>query len=140
MIPAAWQFLDQLPLTRSGKVDRSALPLQGSASRPTSVAYVAPRTTAERLLAEVWAEVLQVDRVGVDDDFFALGGHSVSATQVVGRIQAAAGVQLSLRDFFDTPTLHAGALLLEEALIDQIDRLSETEVQRLLASRPGLDL
>jgi aryl carrier-like protein len=134
MIPAAWLFLDQLPLTQNGKINYSVLPEPDPADRPTAVTYAEPRTAAERLLARVWSEVLQVDRVGADDDFFALGGHSLAAIQVVARLQATSGVELSLRDLFDTPTLRASALLLEEALLDQIDQLSDDEVRRLLGS------
>ncbi|GAA0907528.1 non-ribosomal peptide synthetase [Virgisporangium aurantiacum] len=134
MIPAAWQFLDRFPLTPNGKINYSALPEPDATSGSAAPTYVAPATAAEELLARVWSEVLQVDRVGADDDFFALGGHSVAAIQVAARLQATAGVELNLRDLFDTPTLRACAALLEEALVERIQRLSEDEVQRLLDS------
>ncbi|MFE2085322.1 non-ribosomal peptide synthase/polyketide synthase, partial [Streptomyces scopuliridis] len=102
MVPSAFVVLDELPLTVNGKVDRRALPAPGL---DTAGEYVAPRTEAERVLAGIWAEVLGVERVGAHDDFFELGGDSISSLKVVSRIRAALGAGLSPRVLFDHPTV-----------------------------------
>src|SRR6185503_11494750 len=86
MVPAAYVWLAELPLTPNGKVDRRALPQPGDSQLP-SRSYVAPRHAAEELLAQIWRELLRVERVGVTDNFFELGGHSLLATQVVSRVR-----------------------------------------------------
>ncbi|MFK0112026.1 amino acid adenylation domain-containing protein [Streptomyces sp. NPDC091217] len=103
MVPAAFVTLDALPLLPSGKLDRSALPAP-PAARPAADG-AAPRTDAERILCELFAEVLQSQAVGVHDDFFALGGHSLRAARLLGRIHAELGAQIGIRDFFASPTV-----------------------------------
>jgi amino acid adenylation domain-containing protein len=105
MVPAVLQRLDALPLTAHGKIDRRALPAIDGARPDLDGGYVAPRTADEAWLASVWAEVLGVERVGVHDNFFALGGHSLTATQVVSRVREATQAALPLRDFFESPTV-----------------------------------
>ncbi|WP_404827722.1 amino acid adenylation domain-containing protein, partial [Streptomyces aureocirculatus] len=100
MVPAAYVMLDQLPLTPSGKLDRSALPRPEFAAG----AYRAPGSPAEQVLADVYAEVLGLDRVGVDDDFFAAGGDSIRSIQVVSRARAH-GVEVSPRQIFERRTV-----------------------------------
>jgi amino acid adenylation domain-containing protein len=104
LVPSTFVFLDALPVTANGKLDRRALPLpeQGTAAQP---AFVAPRTPVETLLAEIWSEVLRIPRVGVNDDFFALGGHSLRATQVIARVRTTFGIDLPLRSLFEKPTV-----------------------------------
>jgi amino acid adenylation domain-containing protein len=105
MIPSAFVFLDSLPLNSNGKVDRHRLP-PPDASRPElETAFVAPRTPREELLANVWRQVLKLERVGVYDNFFDLGGHSLLATQVISRVRAAIGIELPLRSLFEYPTV-----------------------------------
>ncbi|MCP4663312.1 MAG: amino acid adenylation domain-containing protein, partial [bacterium] len=113
MVPAAFVFVDALPLLPSGKVDRRALPAPQWRHGEMSD-LVAPRTQVEELLAGVWAEVLGLDQVGVDDNFFELGGHSLLATQVASRVREAFGVELALRRLFETPTVAGLALSIQE--------------------------
>ena len=103
MVPGAFVLLEALPLTPNGKVDRRALPApeRGGATE----AYVPPRTPTEELLAGIWAEVLRIEQVGRQDNFFALGGHSLVAIQVVARVRETLGVELAVRQVFESPTL-----------------------------------
>ncbi len=104
MVPAVLMPMAQLPLTPNGKIDRRALPAPEGSRARLGAALVAPRDPLEELLADIWAEVLEIDRVGVRDDFFALGGHSLLALQVVSRVRAACGDAPPLRALFDHPT------------------------------------
>jgi len=104
MLPAAFVWLEQMPLTANGKLDRKALP--APERRPElEVDYVAPRNPVELVLAEIWAELLQVQGVGMDDDFFALGGHSLSAMTVLTRARSLFQVNLTLSDILEAPTV-----------------------------------
>ncbi len=129
MLPSAIVTLDTLPLTPSGKLDRRALPAPepGTASGAT---FVAPRDPVEAELARLWAEVLQVERVGVHETFFELGGHSLLAAQLVARVRDTFGVELPLRRLFETPTVAGLALLIAQARAEQTD---DAELARLLA-------
>ncbi|WP_024802856.1 non-ribosomal peptide synthetase [Nocardia sp. BMG51109] len=102
MVPAVVMVVESVPLTANGKVDRQGLPIPEFAS---PVEYRAPGSEQERVLAELFAEVLGRDRVGVDDGFFALGGHSLLATRLVSRIRAVLGVEVPIRTIFDAPTV-----------------------------------
>ncbi|MEH0844049.1 amino acid adenylation domain-containing protein [Micromonospora sp. CPCC 205711] len=106
MVPAAFVTLDALPLTPNGKLDRRALPAP-VVTREASVALVAPRDDTERLLAGIWSEVLGVATLGIDDDFFDLGGHSMLATQVVAKIRRAehGGRAVGVMDLFQQRTI-----------------------------------
>ncbi len=127
MVPAAVVVLAALPLTTSGKVDRKALPAPEGAPDATA-AYVVPRNDAERRIAAVWREVLQVERVGVNDNFFDLGGHSLLMARVHTRLREAfPGFDLALVDLFKYPTVSALA-----------DRLSSAGEENP-AARIGMD-
>lgn len=104
MVPTAFVALPSLPLTPNGKVDRKALPTPDLAMQQTK-AYVAPRTETEHLLAELWAELLGLEQVGVHDDFFTLGGDSLIATQLKSRIQEVTHYDLPLRTMFENNTV-----------------------------------
>jgi acyl carrier protein len=110
-VPSAYVFLDALPLNRSGKVDHRALPAPDR--EPTVDRLVAPATALETRLAEIWREVLQVDRVGVEDSFFDLGGHSLLLAQVHGRLLEALGRALPLVKLLEHPTIRSLARHLE---------------------------
>ena len=104
MVPAAYVALDLLPLTPNGKLDRKALPAPGQEAYLTQ-SYEAPRGDVETALAEIWAEVLKLDRVGRQDNFFSLGGHSLLAVRVTAIIRQVLGSDLSLSDLFAHPVL-----------------------------------
>jgi acyl carrier protein len=129
-VPTAWVELDALPLTPSGKLDRSALPAPVRTQE-----WTAPRTDAELLVAEVYAEVLDTPRIGALDDFFALGGHSLLAVKVIARLRAATDVDLPIRTLFDQGTVEGVAQALEDRLLAEIDQLSDEEAARLLAEQ-----
>lgn len=106
MIPVAFVNLEMLPLTLNGKIDRQALPAPEPERPDLEVAFVTSRTDVERTLSRIWVELLGIDQVGIYDNFFDLGGHSLLATQLISRLQAAfPEVNLSLRDFFERPTV-----------------------------------
>ena len=104
LVPSAVVSLAALPLTPNGKVDRKALPAPEAAVDVARREYVAPRTETERRVAELWATLLGVEHVGATDDFFALGGHSLLATRAASRIREAFGVDLPLRELFESAT------------------------------------
>jgi len=104
MVPSVVVSLPALPLTPNGKVDRSALPSGGGGRRRES-AITLPRNAEEEAIAEIWRDVLGMGGVGVDRDFFALGGHSLAATRVVARVRELFGTEVTLRNFFATPTV-----------------------------------
>ncbi|MET0399016.1 MAG: amino acid adenylation domain-containing protein, partial [Longimicrobiaceae bacterium] len=112
MVPAAFVVLEKLPLTPSGKLDRRALPAPDFALAEGR--YVAPRTPTEKVLAEIWAEALRLERVGVTASFLELGGHSLLATRVVSRVRQVFGVEVPLRAFFKGPTVAELAARVEE--------------------------
>ena len=105
MVPNLFVELAQLPRTPSGKVDRRALPEPPSYHAETADNYEAPRTPVEEMLCGIWAEVLRLDQVGINDNFFELRGHSLLATQLVSRLRKVFGVEIALRTIFETPTV-----------------------------------
>jgi amino acid adenylation domain-containing protein len=111
MVPSAWLRVGTMPLNANGKVDRAALP-EPVAAGPNTLA-VAPRTATEVALAAIWSEVLKCDVASVHDDFFALGGHSILAIRLLGRISKQFAVRLPLRTLFESPTIAALADRLE---------------------------
>jgi len=105
MVPSAFVTLNALPLLPNGKVDRKSLPSPGQDSLPLSSEFLAPRTELEGTLTAVWAEVLRLERIGVLDSFFDLGGHSLSAARIASRVQELFGLELSLQQFLSVPTI-----------------------------------
>ncbi|WP_193076029.1 non-ribosomal peptide synthetase [Pseudomonas sp. FME51] len=103
MVPSHLVFLEKMPLTPNGKLDRKALP--APAASQLQQEYVAPQSELEQQIAAIWADVLKVEKVGLNDNFFELGGHSLLATQVISRIRQALDIELPLRTLFETPVL-----------------------------------
>jgi acyl-CoA synthetase (AMP-forming)/AMP-acid ligase II len=129
MIPAAFVFLETLPLTPNGKLDRKALPAPGSDAYAARE-YEAPADETEQALAEIWAEVLRVDRVGRRDNFFALGGHSLLAMRVLSRVREVLEVKVAVRALFTWPVLKDFAREVMDAQLAQVD---PDEMAQLLA-------
>jgi amino acid adenylation domain-containing protein len=119
MIPAGFIFLERMPLTAHGKVDRRALVATSQQLTVATSESVAPRNTVEQILADIWALLLGIDKVSVFDNFFDLGGHSLLAGQVLARVTNAIGVSLPIKVLFEAPTV--------EALARQVDKARETQ-------------
>ena len=108
-------MLAALPLTPNAKVDRRALPAPEGLRRMRARATKRRATATEQRLAEIWSEVLRVERIGVHDDFFALGGHSLLAVRIIARIEQSCGAELSVRAVFEAPTVRALAARIDAA-------------------------
>ncbi|MBZ4423048.1 non-ribosomal peptide synthase/polyketide synthase, partial [Myxococcus sp. RHST-1-4] len=140
MVPSALVVMDALPLTSSGKVDRRALPAPGSQRTETERTYVAPRTPVEETLAAIWSKVLGVERVGVHDSFFELGGDSIISLQIVARTRQA-GLKLTPRQLFERPTIAALAQVVSEVVTARDEQgpvvgpLPLTPIQRFFFER-----
>ncbi|HZF10319.1 MAG TPA: non-ribosomal peptide synthase/polyketide synthase, partial [Thermoanaerobaculia bacterium] len=133
MIPSHFVVLEALPIAATGKVDRRALPLP---ERLEDEGYVAPRTPFEAEVAAVWTEVLGGERVGVHDSFWDLGGHSLLATQVLSRLRRLFRVEISLRTFFEQPTVAGLAAALAEVTASEAETTSETIPRRPVGAAP----
>ncbi|MEC4812177.1 MAG: amino acid adenylation domain-containing protein [Scytonema sp. PMC 1069.18] len=145
MVPTAFVFLEVIPLTPNGKIDRRALPVPDASNYSDTNSFVAPRTPTEETLAAIWVEVLGLEQVSIYDNFFDLGGHSLLATQVMSRIRQSFDVNMSLRQLFETPTiaeLADGIIQLQTEnteddeishLLAELEDLSDEEAQHLLA-------
>ncbi len=116
MVPGEYVLLERLPRTPNGKLDRRALPAPERTRARTEEDFVAPQTPAEQELARIWTEVLGTDKIGRNDDFFALGGHSLLITKVISRIRKRFEVELPVRTFFESPTVAAVAGVIEGLL------------------------
>jgi amino acid adenylation domain-containing protein len=115
MIPAAFDWVDAWPLNANGKLDRSVLAERDSPPRSELEPFIAPRTPLEERVVRIWTEVLRCDRIGVRDNFFDLGGHSILAMRIVSRIEEALGARLPLAALFDRPTVAEMALLIVQS-------------------------
>jgi len=145
MLPEMFIMLEALPLTSNGKLNTRALPAPETQRPLQSSLQVAPRTPIEETLVRVWREVLKLDQVGIQDNFFNLGGHSLIAIKLVTRIRTEFNIELSLADFFAAPTIEALGQKLEEALIEasnsvdidailgMLETVEEAEAETMLA-------
>jgi acyl carrier protein len=134
MIPAAFVSLDALPIGPNGKVDRALLPSPNDENMLRDEASVGPRTPTEQRIAAIVGSLLSLDNVGVNDNFFFLGGNSLFGTQVIARLRDAFNVEVSLLALFDHPTVAACAAEVERLMVEKLDTMSEEDVKRLLAS------
>jgi acyl carrier protein len=150
MLPSACVIMETFPLTISGKIDRKALPAVDINPDADTEAFVAPASEVEEVLVDIWQGVLHKEQIGTQHNFFNLGGHSLLATQLLARVYEAFEIELSLRQFFDKPTIAGMAeLLLQESetreqvettahLLLSIAGLSEEEVEALLAEEENM--
>src|SRR5579863_1588008 len=132
MIPSAFVVLDTLPLTPNGKVDRAALPAPDATNTLRDEAIAAPSTPTEKRLVEIVAPLLGLEQIGIDDDFFMLGGNSLMGAQVVMRVAETFGIDLPLGTLFDAPTVRELAGEIERLIFDMVEGMSDEEVLRLL--------
>ena len=137
-VPTLVMEMNALPLTPNGKVNRSALPRPEKIKPHLSDQYVAPRTPTEAVIADIWSEVLGLETVGVNDRFFDLGGHSLLATQVLSRLRDTFEVDVPLRQLFDAQTVAELAELIELALLQDIEALSDDEAKALMQQTSGV--
>jgi amino acid adenylation domain-containing protein len=147
MVPSVFVFMDRMPLTPSGKVNRIALPAPDRTRPDTGAGYTAPRTPTEETLARIWAELLGLERVGIHDSFFELGGHSLLATQVTSHVRRIFQVSVSLRRLFEAPTVAGLAQIITSQLesippsgglaetLAQLEGMSDDEAEQALADK-----
>ncbi len=133
MTPSAFVFLDALPLTANGKLDRKALPQPDPTRQVSDDDFIAPRTEMEKRLAGIWGEVLRIDRICIHDNFFALGGHSLLATQAIVRASEQLSMNIPLRTLFDLPTLAELAAHLESRQLTG-ERMQSPAIRRCESS------
>ncbi|HEY0547314.1 MAG TPA: condensation domain-containing protein, partial [Pyrinomonadaceae bacterium] len=134
MIPATYIFLDELPLTANGKLDRKALPAP-DASRPAlEQNYVAPARPLELLLAQMWCEILGLERVGLDDNFFELGGNSIKGAIFINHLQERLGEIIHVVTIFTSPTIAQLAAYLEEHYSEAVARIVGSERSKVSGS------
>jgi amino acid adenylation domain-containing protein len=136
MLPSIFMELETLPLTPSGKLNRLALPAPTGLRPSLTATYEPPQTSIEKEITTIWIELLQLEQVGVNDNFFDLGGHSLMATQVMSRVRTNFNVEVRLRDFFMKPTVRHLSVLVEEALLAKTDT---ARVEELMSMLEGLD-
>jgi acyl-CoA synthetase (AMP-forming)/AMP-acid ligase II len=129
MIPSRILLLDKLPLLPNGKVNRRALPSPGTARPLLDLPFTEPRTPVETVLADIWSDVLGYDQVGIYDNFLDLGGNSLQAARIIGRVLGSYQVDLTLRALFDSPTVASMALAITQK---QAQQLEPHKLERLL--------
>jgi acyl carrier protein len=129
LVPGVVVELERMPVSGSGKLDRKALP-EGAAGREgAGEVFAPPRNAVEEVLVDIWTQLLGVERIGIDDNFFNLGGYSLLATQLILRVQAVFQVEIAIRTLFQSPTVAA----LAQAIVEQENRPGQAEkVARVL--------
>jgi len=137
MIPSAFVYLEAVPLTNHGKIDRRALPAPDAERPALAEAFIAPGTPAETSLASIWTKLLGINRIGINDNYFELGGDSLLATQLASQVRSVFAVELPLVELFRHPTLAEMATAIEEAIIEQMEDISDEEAEQLLSPQKG---
>ncbi|HXP71896.1 MAG TPA: non-ribosomal peptide synthetase [Candidatus Dormibacteraeota bacterium] len=132
MMPAKFVKLDALPLNPSGKLDHAVLPSPNGENTLSDETFVEPRTITEKRVAEILGGLLELERVGAEDNFFQLGGHSLLGTQLMARLRRAFNVDISLRGLFEAPTVAKLSAHVETLLVAKVGAMSEEEVQHFL--------
>ena len=132
MVPVAFVILDTLPVTPNGKVDRKALPAPDATNTVRDEVVARPSTPTEERLARIVATLLELDEIGIDDNFFMLGGNSLLGTQIIIQVANTFGVDLLLRTLFDAPTVRQLSAEIERLILAKIEAMSEDEVRALL--------
>jgi amino acid adenylation domain-containing protein len=152
MIPDAFVLLQTMPLTPAGKTDRRALPDSGKIRPDIDTPYKAPQTAVEKFLAQSWADILSLDEVGVHDNFFDLGGHSLAAMRIISLIIRQFDLEISMQCLLAAPTIAELAALIDEQMekkideelldqvVNQVDALTDTEAQDWLGKSGGVSL
>ena len=147
MVPGAFVFLAAMPVTPNGKLDRKALPEPDQDRQGCGQTVAAPRNFVEATIAEIWADILRMERVGIHENFFDLGGHSLKATQVMSRVRHSFGVDLPLRVLFEAPTVAELAARVGQTMpqadeaeelariLAEVESLSEAEIERQLVKK-----
>jgi amino acid adenylation domain-containing protein len=134
MVPASFVALEEFPLTPHGKIDRDALP-PPPRETPGAAAGRPPESALEERVAAIAAELLRLDRIGVDENFFALGGHSLLGTQLIARVRDAFGIDLPLRTVFEAPTAARLSAEIENLVRRRIERMTEAEAAKIAGER-----
>ncbi|MGB7947042.1 MAG: phosphopantetheine-binding protein, partial [Candidatus Binatia bacterium] len=129
MVPSVFVKIEEFPLTGSGKLDCNALPTPSTARPDLPTEYVGPATPVERLLASIWTEVLSIGQVGIHDNFFDLGGHSLAATRVISRVTKQFRLELPLQSLFQSPTVAEMAAIITQ---NQARGVSDAELTQML--------
>src|SRR5206468_5852775 len=134
MVPATFVLLPNLPLNANGNVDRATLPDPTDSNTLHDDAFGAPRNEVERTVAGILATLLGVEKVGVDANFFALGGHSLLGTQLIVRLRDIFGLELPLRSVFEAPSVRELAAEIDRLLLARVEAMTEEEAQKLLGA------
>lgn len=136
MVPSDFVLLDSLPRTPNGKLDRQALPAPQRTRAGMEDVYAAPQTLAQEVLSGIWREVLGMEQIGIYDNFFKLGGHSLAIIKILSRLRRSLGVDVPIQTFFEQPTIAGLAEVLEDLLLEQIESSEEAETETA-AERAG---
>jgi acyl carrier protein len=129
MIPSTFITLEKMPVTSTGKINRRELPQPGSSRPELGISYAAPRTSVETELERIWASVLYLNHVGINDNFFDLGGHSLAASRVISRVIQTFQLELPIKALFDAPSVAEMAAIITQ---HQAKRASDTELAQML--------
>jgi aryl carrier-like protein len=125
MMPTHFVRLDRMPLTTNGKIDRAALPEPTAENIQSAEDFVAPVTATEKKLAALWCDLLKIDSIGRNDNFFGLGGHSLLVMRAVSRMREAFGVDVQLRNLFERPTV-AGLAEVIDGMVWAVESMAPT--------------